>query len=303
MERPLNIDASGQMIASILSKKKAAGATHVLVDIPVGPTAKVGSYRQAYQLRKLFEFVGEHMGMTLDVIITDGSQPVGRGIGPVLEVRDVMQVLRNDPAAPKDFAEKCLDLAGRAIDFHPAVRGGYGRSLAEEILKSGRALDKMERIVQAQGPNPPKAVGERVLDAKAAKTGRLTFMDNQKIAKCAKLAGAPTDTGAGVDLLKKLGDSAVEGEPLFRIHAEGGGGSRLRMGLLAEAPGDGIHRLKREVRQGCSCESAASWRETTSAGAHGDMESTSPGVYGKMETANLRQLESEIDITSRESLT
>ncbi len=220
VEKPLNIDASGQMIASILSKKRAAGSTHVLVDIPVGPTAKVGSYRQAYQIRKLFEFVGEHMGMTLDVIITDGSQPVGRGIGPVLEVRDVWQVLRNDPAAPKDFLEKCLDLAGRVIDFHPAVRGGYGRSIAEEILKSGRAQDKMERIVQAQGPKPPKAVGERVLEAKAAKSGRLSFMDNQKIAKCAKLAGAPTDVGAGVDLLKKAGDTAVEGEPVFRIHAE-----------------------------------------------------------------------------------
>jgi len=220
VERPLNIDASGQMIASILSKKKAAGSTHVLVDIPVGPTAKVPSYRQAYQLRKLFEFVGEHMGMTLDVIITDGSQPVGRGIGPVLEVRDVMRVLRNDPEAPKDFLEKCLDLAGRVIDFHPAVRGGYGRSIAEEILKSGRALDKMERIVQAQGPNPAKAVGERVLEAKVAKGGRLSFMDNQKIAKCAKLAGAPTDVGAGIDLLKKAGDAVADGEPIFRIHAE-----------------------------------------------------------------------------------
>jgi thymidine phosphorylase len=220
VERPLNIDASGQMIASILSKKKAAGATHVLVDIPVGPTAKVGSQTEAFQLRKLFEFVGEHMGMTLDVIITDGSQPVGRGIGPVLEARDVMQVLRNDPAAPRDFTEKCLDLAGRVIDFHPAVRGGYGRSIAVEILKSGRALDKMERIIQAQGPNPPRALGERVLEAKAAKAGRLSFMDNHKIAKCAKLAGAPTDRGAGVDLLKKVGDALAEGETLFRIHAE-----------------------------------------------------------------------------------
>jgi thymidine phosphorylase len=220
VERPLNIDAAGQMIASILSKKKAAGSTHVLVDIPVGPTAKVPSYRQAYQIRKLFEYVGEHMGMMLDVIITDGSQPVGRGIGPVLEARDVMLVLRNDPAAPKDFLEKSLDLAGRVIDFHPAVRGGYGRSVAEEILKSGRALDKMERIIEAQGRRPPKAPGERILEAKASETGSVMAMDNQKLAKCAKLAGAPFDAGAGVDLLKRIGDTVSEGEPVFRIHAE-----------------------------------------------------------------------------------
>jgi thymidine phosphorylase len=220
VERPLNIDAPGQMIASILSKKKAAGATHVLIDIPVGPTAKVPTYDRAVQLRKLFEYVGERMGMTLEIMLTDGTQPIGRGVGPALEARDVLQVLRNDPAAPKDLMEKGLDLAGRVIEFHPAVKGGYGRSLAQEILQSGRAYDKLMRIVKAQGEHAPVEPGRLVKEALAAKAGRVTRIENLKIAKCAKLAGAPVDAGAGIDLLRKVGDEVKAGEPLYRIHAE-----------------------------------------------------------------------------------
>ena len=220
VERPLNIDAQGQMIASILSKKKAAGSTHVLIDIPVGPTAKVSTYNHAYQLRKLFEYVGARMGLVVEVMITDGREPVGNGIGPALEARDVMLVLSNDPRAPQDLRKKCLDLAGRVLEFDNAVRGGTGRAMAEEILASGKALDKMKKIIAAQGFREPKVPGCRTREAAATAGGSVVEMDNMKLAKCAKLAGAPLDSGAGIDLLKKVGDPVVRGEPLFRIHAE-----------------------------------------------------------------------------------
>lgn len=220
VERPLSIDSPGQMIASILSKKKAAGSTHVLIDIPVGPTAKVASVRDAVPIRKLFEYVGDRMGMKVDVVITDGSQPVGRGIGPVLEARDVLKVLGCEKDAPMDLLEKGLDLAGRVIEFHPGVKGGYGRSIAEEILRSGRALEKLRRIIEAQGPKPVREAGKKTQDLLAPRSGRLALLDNQKLAKCAKLAGAPVDAGAGLDLLKKVGDGVREGEPVLRVHAE-----------------------------------------------------------------------------------
>ncbi len=151
VERPLGIDSQGQMVASILSKKLAAGSTHLLIDIPVGPTAKVRHMLEAQQLRKLFEYTGDRLGIHLEVIITDGSEPIGNGIGPVLEARDVMQVLRNDPSAPADLRQKSLRLAGRLLEFDPDVRGGYGYSIARDILDSGRALQKMEAIIEAQG--------------------------------------------------------------------------------------------------------------------------------------------------------
>jgi thymidine phosphorylase len=209
------------MIASILSKKLAAGSTHLLIDIPVGPSAKVRHMREALQLRKLFEYTGDRMGIHLEVIITDGSQPVGRGIGPVLEARDVMQVLRNDPDAPQDLRQKSLRLAGRMLEFDPDVRGGYGYAIARDILDSGRALEKMEAIIEAQGRQlelyQPGGLSYEVV---ADRDGVVTAIDNYLVAKVARLAGAPMDKGAGVDLLKKLGEPVKKGEPLYRVHAE-----------------------------------------------------------------------------------
>src|SRR5690606_26046788 len=151
VERPLSLDSPGQMVASILSKKVAAGSTHLLLDIPVGPSAKVRSMPEAQKLRKLFEYVAGRMGLAIDVIISDGRQPVGNGIGPGLEARDVLQVLTNDPAAPYDLRQKALRLAGRMLEFAPDVRGGDGFAIARDILDSGRALAKMQAIMQAQG--------------------------------------------------------------------------------------------------------------------------------------------------------
>jgi thymidine phosphorylase len=221
VERPLGIDSHGQLVASILAKKMAAGSTHLLLDIPVGPTAKVRQMHEALALRKLFEFVGDRVGLNLQVIITDGSQPVGRGIGPVLEVRDVMRVLENDPEAPFDLRQKALRLAGRVIEFDPDVRGGQGYAIARDILDSGRALTKMKAIIQAQGRRRVRREpGKLVHVIKAGKRGVVTGIDNYRVARIARLAGAPMDKGAGVDLLCKVGDKIAKDQPLYRIHAD-----------------------------------------------------------------------------------
>ena len=221
VERPLGIDSQGQMVASILSKKLAAGATHLLLDIPVGPTAKVRHMREAMQLRKLFEYVGDRMGLHLEAIITDGRQPVGRGIGPVLEVRDVLRVLENDPEAPLDLREKALRLAGRIIEFDPDVRGGQGYAIAREILESGRAREKMNRIVKAQGEKTTHpGLGRLSFDVVAEQSGTVSAIDNFALARLARLAGAPISPGAGVDLFRKLGDKVAAGDLLYRVYAE-----------------------------------------------------------------------------------
>ena len=221
VERPLGIDSQGQMVASILSKKLAAGSTHLIIDIPVGPTAKVRYMRQALALRKLFEFVGDRLNIHLEVMITDGRQPIGRGIGPVLEARDIMQVLENKPGAPFDLRQKSLQLAGRIIEFDPDVRGGQGYAIARDILDSGRAMAKMNALIKAQGAQPldltPGILCHEVL---ANQDGVVTHIDNLQMAKIARIAGAPMDKKAGVDLLKKLGEPVQKGEPIYRIHAE-----------------------------------------------------------------------------------
>lgn len=224
VERPLSLDSTSQMVASILSKKIAAGSTHLLLDIPIGPSAKVKSVPDAQRLKKLFEYVATRMHLHLEVIISDGRQPIGRGIGPLLEARDVMRVLENDIDAPQDLRHKSLHLAGRMIEFDPDVRGGDGFSIARDILDSGRALAKMHAIIKAQGAKPfdylTAKPGSLCMDVAAKTNGVVTSIDNLRIAQIARLAGAPKVPNAGVHLMKRLGDPVHEGELLYRVHAE-----------------------------------------------------------------------------------
>ena len=223
VERPLALDSPGQMVASILSKKIAAGATHLVLDIPIGPTAKVRSMPEAQKLRRLFEYVAQRLHLSLEVVITDGRQPVGRGIGPVLEARDVMQVLECHPDAPNDLRQKSLRLAGRLIECSPDVRGGDGFAIARDILDSGRALAQMRAIMGAQGSKPfdhqHPALGALRFEVVAPVDGVVTGIDNLQIAQIARLAGAPKVQGAGVDLCAKLGDTVRAGQALYRVHA------------------------------------------------------------------------------------
>ena len=222
VERPLGIDSQGQMVASILSKKLAAGSTHLLIDIPVGPTAKVRHMRQALALRKLFEYVGDELNIHLEVVITDGRQPIGNGIGPVLEARDVLAVLQNAPDAPYDLRQKALQLAGRIIEFDPDVRGGQGYAIARDILDSGRAMSKMNAIIDAQGRHTDVDLtpGSLSFEVVADSDGVVTNIDNLQLAKVARIAGAPMDKRAGVDLLKKLGQPVRKGDVLYHVYAE-----------------------------------------------------------------------------------
>ena len=221
VERPLALDSKGQMIASILSKKIAAGATHLLIDIPVGPTAKVRTQHDALKLRKLFEYIGDQTSLELEVIITDGCQPIGNGIGPTLEARDVLQVLQNDPNAPVDLKEKSLQMAGRVLEFNPDVRGGQGYYLARDLLESGRALKKMEEIIMLQGKHhtsfKPAQFQYQVL---APASGYVNSINNLQIAHIARMAGAPMDKNAGIDLHIKLNDKVNINDALYTINAE-----------------------------------------------------------------------------------
>jgi thymidine phosphorylase len=220
IERPLRIDTRELMVASIMSKKLAAGSTHLLIDIPVGPHAKVHDDDEAVRLRKLFEFVGDQLGMRTEVMVTDGRQPVGIGIGPVLEARDVMRVLSCDPLAPADLREKSIRIAGRLLENDPHLRGGAGAVRARDLLESGAALRTMERIMQAQGAPPSVAeLGVLSADVIAETSGTVVAIDNLRMNGLARLAGAPIAKGAGIELCKKLGDHAEAGEPLYRLHA------------------------------------------------------------------------------------
>jgi thymidine phosphorylase len=220
VERPLDLDSTGQLVASVLSKKAAAGATHVLIDLPVGPTAKIRSVAEAQEVSGHLREVGRAIGLEVLPVMTDGSQPVGRGLGPALEARDALAVLRGTPEAPPDLRERGLQLAGYILELAGAVPVGQGQALAREILRDGRAWTKFQAICRAQGGmrEPPVAAFTRPLTAGCA--GRVTRIDNRRLGRVAKLAGAPRDRAAGLVLHVRLGDAVEPGQPLYTVHAE-----------------------------------------------------------------------------------
>jgi thymidine phosphorylase len=171
-------------------------------------------------LKKLFEYIGSRTGLIIDVAVTDGRQPIGNGIGPVLEARDVIAVLRNGTGAPRDLRERALLLAGRLLEFDPNLRGGQGYARAAELLDNGAALAAMENIIAAQGPTDRTYTPADLIQEVCAKTaGTVAGIDCYRIARIARLAGAPVSKGAGIDLLAKIGSTVRAGDPLYRIHS------------------------------------------------------------------------------------
>jgi thymidine phosphorylase len=236
VERPLDFDSPEQVVSSIISKKVAAGSTHVVIDIPVGPTAKVRNQEAADTLRSHLEEVGRAVGLNVRVVMTDGSQPVGRGIGPALEARDVLSVLRGEKKASRDLADRSVLLAGQILELSGKVREGEGEKTAREILTDGRAWQKFQAICEAQGgmTDPPKA--KYSWEVTAPNSGIVSGIENRRLARVAKLSGAPRATSAGVQLHAYLGSRVEKGETLFTLYAEAPGELDYALAYVASQP-------------------------------------------------------------------
>lgn len=222
IRNPLSLDPRGVMLASILAKKKSVGAQYVAIDIPIGKGVKIEDKAEAAELAKEFVSIGKRLGMKIQVLVTDGNEPIGRGVGPALECADVLSVLGND--GPLDLREKSCMLAGEILESCGKAKKGEGRRIADRLIENGKALAKFNEIVELQGGRKPS-----VSDLPAAKyshtvaaeaTGRIYHIDNKMISKIARAAGAPNDKSAGVLLLCERGDRVKKGDALFEIRAD-----------------------------------------------------------------------------------
>lgn len=225
VRHPLSLDPEGMLLASILAKKAVVNSSHVLIDIPVGKTAKIASAKEAEHLKKEFQYISKKLGLKVKVIITDGSQPIGNGIGPNLEARDVLMVLRG--TGPKDLKEKSIHLAAELLSM---VKVPEPEKLARFTLESGLAYKKFKEILEAQGGNPDilpdqLKVGPHYFDFKARRTGIIHSIDNKIISKAARMAGAPKDKAAGIYLGVHNHYLVKKRSVLFRVYAE----SRVRL--------------------------------------------------------------------------
>jgi thymidine phosphorylase len=219
--RPLGLDSALWSVASIMSKKLAAGSTHVIIDLPYGDHAKLKRRADAENLAETFRKVGHELGMVVEAHATDGGDPIGRGVGPALEVRDVLDVLEGRPSAAKDLRSKALFFAARILKWDKGISSlADATARAEWLLTSGAAKRAFERIVDAQGRRP-SVIGPGRLrhEVRAKKSGDVMGVNGWTIAGLARRAGAPGDPGAGLDLFVGRGDAVRCDDPLYAIHA------------------------------------------------------------------------------------
>lgn len=236
IERALDVDSAGQLVASVLSKKIAAGSTHVVIDVPVGPTAKVRDRAEAGSLATLLRQVASAFDLQLRVLISDGTQPIGRGIGPALEAHDVLAVLRNEPHAPADLRAHALAVAAAVLELGGVASTDSSLAMATACLETGRAWQRFQSICAAQGGmrTPGKAACQQAVPA--AQPGRVTAIDNRRLSRVAKLAGAPAAPLAGLTLDAHLGETVAAGQPLFTLHAQSPGELAYAMEYVSRHP-------------------------------------------------------------------
>lgn len=222
IERLLHLDPESQLLASIISKKLAVDSEYLIIDIPYGKSAKVSKYR-SFDLKKKFEILGKRFKIRVKCVLTDGSQPIGNGIGPVLEIRDVLAVLRQSPERPLDLERKSIMLAGKLLELTGKAKKNKGEELAKKILESGRAMNKFEEIIKAQKGSISESrlrLGNFSEDIISSKSGKITEIDNKKINLLGRILGSPLDKPAGIYLHKHCAERVKKNDILMTFYSE-----------------------------------------------------------------------------------
>ncbi|MEM2111763.1 MAG: AMP phosphorylase [Candidatus Bathyarchaeia archaeon] len=218
VEYSLGIDPL--LLPSIMSKKKAIGATHVVIDVPTGRGAKVKTIGEAHLLARDFIELGKGLDINIQCAVTFGEQPLGYAVGPALEAKEALETIMGN--GPKDLRDKATSLAGMLFEMM-GVKDG--KKTAENILQSHKAERKLREIVEAQSGNPKIRpddirIGDKRAEVTSDKDGKVLWINNQYIAQIAREAGAPKEKGAGVKLKVKLGEQIRKNSVLFEVYAE-----------------------------------------------------------------------------------
>ncbi|MEM2727314.1 MAG: AMP phosphorylase [Archaeoglobaceae archaeon] len=222
VEHPLSIDPRPQLLASVMAKKGAIGARHVVIDIPYGEGAKIESSEKARALANDFIELGKRLGLDVVCALTYGGQPIGRAVGPALEAKEALKAME-DRKGSASLLEKSLGIAGILFEMTGVASDGYG--YAKKIFESGKTLEKFKEIISAQGGDEKiraedVPIGDKTFTLTSKFEGAVVAVNNKAIVKIARSAGAPKDKGAGVYIHKKRGDVVKAGDPLLTIYAE-----------------------------------------------------------------------------------
>lgn len=222
IERPLSLDPEGLILASVLGKKKAVGTNYVVIDLPTGNGCKVETKAEARNLAIKFIELGQRLDMHVECAITFGGQPIGRAVGPALEAKEALMALEGERIG--SLIEKATGLAGILLELGHVAPQGKGKAIAQNILESGKALEKFREIIEAQGgdaniKSDDIELAENVETITSKRDGYVTMIRNPVINKVARIAGAPLDKKAGVLLHAKKGERVGVGDPLISIYS------------------------------------------------------------------------------------
>ncbi|MFH1366664.1 MAG: AMP phosphorylase [Patescibacteria group bacterium] len=236
LTKDISLEPLSKMIVSIMAKKEAMGIKYLLIDIPVGPSAKIQDLAMARQVAAKFQYLCDKFGIKLKVTILKAEEPIGNGIGPALEARDVLRVLQQKEKRPADLEKKSLYLAGQLFELCGKSRPGEGEALARQLLFTKKAWNKMNEMIISQGgrkniDSESITLGAQKLRIYSRKEGQVTAIDNRAIDEVARSLGAPEDKLAGMRLHQKIGDRVEKGEKLITLFAR----SRERILLAKKA--------------------------------------------------------------------
>ena len=216
--------------ASIMSKKLAAGADIILLDVKYGSGAFMKTPEDACALAREMVDIGTRAGKKTAAMITCMDLPLGNAVGNALEVAEAAETLKGN--GPKDFTELCLTLAEKMLTL--AGKGAESRALAEKVLADGSALEKLKQMVVAQGgdavyiEDADRFAKASVIHAvKSPRDGYIAHMDTERIGRVSVILGAgrekkedAIDPAAGIIILKKTGDAVVCGETVAYLHTD-----------------------------------------------------------------------------------
>jgi len=236
VEKPLLFESFDKILVSIMAKKIAFGSNHVVIDLPYGKTIKVHRRKDAELLKEKFQYLAGEFNMKVKVVVHRMDEPLGRGIGAVLETREAIRVLQQKENRPLDLEEKSLMLSSELLELclrdasdslRKKVEKNFGNSLnwAKEILRSGAAFSKMKEIIKAQGGNPnidseDLKPGRHVAEIKSERSGIVKNINIKNVTLLARLLGAPEQKGAGIFLNKKLDEETAENEVIYTMHSQ-----------------------------------------------------------------------------------
>lgn len=226
VEEPLAFESFDKIIVSIMAKKIASGATHLILDIPVGQYMKIKRFKDAELVADKFNMLGKKFNIKMVADVNQTRQPAGRGVGPILECRDVFQILEQAKERPYALEAKAIRLAGRLLDliFEDTGRKESGEEVAREMLVSGKALSKMREIIKIQQGDPDVGstslkVGKHVYEVKSLTRGKAVKIENHQTNTLARILGSPADHAAGIYLQTRLDEEVAKGDVLFTMYS------------------------------------------------------------------------------------